>query len=175
MLRFLIVLQLLCAPVIVHCERRFIVTPGDSPCDISTWNVAGSQPVEVRCSGLNELLQTIRSNVAPGDNVTISIEGGNEYYLDTSIYFVVPNASFTIRGVESSSAGDRPRIVCNRTDTLAATTLYTLRFNRVNSVVLDQLEVVGCSRSFSFANMLNLTITNSLFRLASTIRLYYLC
>ena len=168
MLRFLIVLQIVCASVIVHCERRFIVAPGHSLCDSSTWNVAGSQSVEASCSGLSELLQAIRSNIAPGDNVTISIEGGNEYYLDTSIYFVVQNASFTIRGVKSSSV-DSPRIICNLTDTLPATTLYTLRFDRVNSVVLDQLEVVGCSRSLSFSDMLNLTITNSLFRLVQLV------
>lgn len=169
MMRFLIVLQILCASVIVHCERRFIVAPGHSPCDSSTWNVTGSRSVEARCSGLSELLQAISSNIAPGDNVLISIEGGNEYYLDTSIYFVVPNVSFTIKGVKSSSAADRPRIICNLTDTLAATTLFTLRFDHVDSVVLDRLEVVGCSRSFSFADMFNLTITNSLFRLVQDV------
>ena len=171
MLRILILLQILRALFIVHCERRFVVAPGHSPCDGSTWNVAGSQPVEARCSGLSELLQAIRSNIAPGDNVIISIEGGNEYYLDTSTYFVnIPNASFTIKGVRSLSSGEMPpRIVCNLTDTLATTTLYTLRFDRVNSVVLDQLEIVGCSRSLSFVDMLNLTITNSLFRSVSTI------
>ena len=169
MQRILIVLQVFCASFIVHCERRFLVAPAHSPCDNSTWNTAGSLLVGASCSGLSELLQVIRSNIAPGDSVIISIEGGHDYYLDTSTYFIVPNVSLrdsislTIEGVKSSSS-DKPRIICNFTNILTDA-LYTLRFDRVNSVVLDRLEIVGCSRSISFSDVLNLTITNSVFRL----------
>lgn len=166
MLRSLIVLTVFFTPAVVHCERQFTVLPGDTLCTNSTWNSASSLPVgrKAHCSGLSELLQIVSSNIAPGDSVAIDVEGGNEYSLDTSTYFLVPNVSIAIKGVNWSNS-NRPRIICslNLTSTLA-TTLYALRFGRSNSVVIDRLEFVGCPRSLSFVDMLKLTITNSLFR-----------
>ena len=160
MLKLLIVLNIL---FVVHCERRFIVVPGDELCDNSTWNSAGSLQMGAICSGLSELLRVVSSNVAPEDSVIIDIEGGNEYYLDTSSYFVVPNISISINGI-SRSDNSRPRIMCSLNRTLE-TSLYALRFNLSSSVSLDRLEFIGCPRSLSFIDLLNVTITNSIFRL----------
>ena len=125
MLKISIVLQIFVA-LVVHCERQFNVSPGHTTCDNSTWNVADSLPAKERanCSGLSELLETVSSNIAPGDRVTITVKGDSDYYLYTSFYFVVPNISIAIKGVRSSlptNTGSKPRIVCNLTDTLTAT------------------------------------------------------
>lgn len=160
MLKLLIVLSIL---FVVHCERRFVVIPGGELCDNSTWNSAGSLRMGASCSGLSELLQVVSSNVAPKDSVIIDIEGGNEYYLDASSYFVVPNISISINGI-SQSNNSRPRIICSLNRTLEDS-LYALRFNHSSSVTLDRLEFIGCPRSLSFIDMLNVTITNSIFRL----------
>lgn len=164
MLRILQVLQLFFVSI-VHCERRFIVAPGHSTCSDSTWSlvadsVAGEEVAS--CSGLSELLTAVSSNIVPGDNVIISVEGDNDYNLNNPSYFVVPNVSIAIKGVPRNNS--KPRIACNSRALKATNTLYTLRFNRSNSVIIDQLEFVGCPRSLSFVDMLNLTITNSLFR-----------
>ena len=161
MLRILLVFF---ASTVVHCERRFNVVPGGTLCNNSTWRSSGSLPVgsTASCSGFSELLRVISSNIAAGDSVMIDVEGGNDYYLDESIYFVFPNISIAIKGV-NLSISDKPRIICAQNRTLT-NTLYALRFNRSNSVVLDGLEFVGCPRPISIIDTLNLTITNSLFR-----------
>lgn len=161
MLKPLVVLSILFA---VHCERRFVLVPGVELCDNSTWNSVDSQQTGASCSGLTELLQVVSSNVAPDDRVIIDIEGGNEYYLDASSYFIMQNTSIAINGISLSNR-NRPRIICSLNRTLE-TSLYALRFNRSNSVSLDRLEFTGCPRPLSFVDMLNVTITNSLFRLA---------
>lgn len=156
MLRILNLLQFF---LVVHCERRFLVAPGHAPCNNLTWNMAFG--TNARCSGLSELVGVASTNMVPGDNVVISVEGDNEYYLNASSYFVVPNVSIAIKGVNLLY---KPRIICSLTQALADN-LYALRFERSNSVILDGLEFVDCPRSLSFADLLNLTIINSDFRL----------
>jgi len=166
-----ILIVLIVQAIVVHCERQFNLSPGYDACNNSTWDVAGSLPPEerVNCNGLSELLETASSNIVPGDRVIINVEGDNEYYLYAPFYFVVPNVSISIKGVHSSQStntgSNRPRIVCELTETLTTTNaLYALRFSHSDSIVLDQLEFVGCSRPLSFVDMLNLKITNSSFR-----------
>ena len=124
-------------------------------------------PLQASCSGLQEILQVINSNIAPGDDLTVSIEGSNDYFLDTPIYFLMPNGSIpnVWLMLKSSPSGAKPRIMCNFTKTSPTDVLpYTLRFSHFSSIVVDGLEIVDCPRPFSVVDLLNFTITNSLFR-----------
>ena len=174
MLRILIVLQVFLN--VINSERRFIVAPRYSLCDNSTWNEAGSiVPFQAgRCRGLQEMLQVINSNIAPDDDVIVSIEGSNDYFLDTPIYLLmpngsVPNVSLMLEGMKSSPDGAKPRIMCNFTHSSLTDVLpYTLRFSYFSSIVIEGLEIVSCPRSIAVVDTLNITITNSLFRYIST-------